>query len=367
MTKRIENEYLPDEVFPPGETLTEVLENAGMTQAGLAERSGLSQKHINEIIKGKAELSEETALKLERVLGISAGFWNRLESAYQEYLVRKRDAERLSQQLEWLSPFPLKEMQKWGFVPKCDSQIELAQVTLTFFGIASPEQYQRPTESSHVRFRRQTLYQTNVDAVAVWLRMSERIAEKIRCEPYSAEKLKETLPALRALTLLPPDEFQPKLIALSAQCGVAVAFVPELPGTCLYGAARWLTPTKALVAVSLRGKKDDLFWHTFFHEIGHIYLHGKRELFLDDDKGEGSEEEDEADRFAQNLLIPAPQYRLFTTTRKEFYAEEIERFAAKIGIAPGIVVGRLQHDRLMSWKFNNSLKKTLKWKEPTVK
>ncbi len=119
--------------------------------------------------------------------------------------------------------------------------------------------------------------------------------------------------------------------------------------------------------MSLRGKKDDLFWHTLFHEIGHIYLHGKRELFLDDDKGEGSEEEDEADRFAQNLLIPAPQYRLFTTARKEFYAEEIERFAAKIGIAPGIVVGRLQHDGLMSWKFNNSLKKTLKWKEPTVR
>jgi len=78
------NQYCPDEVSPPGETLLEVLEERGITQAELAERTGRPRKTINEIIKGKAAITPETALQLERVLGVAASFWNARETRFRD-------------------------------------------------------------------------------------------------------------------------------------------------------------------------------------------------------------------------------------------------------------------------------------------
>ena len=84
MTKRVQiNEYLPDVVATPGETLQEVLEDRGIPQVELADRMERPKKTINEIIKGKAALTPETALQLERALGVPATFWNNLERNYQ--------------------------------------------------------------------------------------------------------------------------------------------------------------------------------------------------------------------------------------------------------------------------------------------
>jgi len=86
MMRRKANEYKPDVVFPPGETLQETLEAMDMPRKELAERTGLTVKHINEIIKGRASISEATALRLEMVLGIDASFWRNLEQQYQTRL-----------------------------------------------------------------------------------------------------------------------------------------------------------------------------------------------------------------------------------------------------------------------------------------
>lgn len=55
-----------------------------MSQAVLAERTGRSKKTINEIIQGKAAITPDTALQLEKVLGVPASFWNNLERNYQK-------------------------------------------------------------------------------------------------------------------------------------------------------------------------------------------------------------------------------------------------------------------------------------------
>ena len=85
--------YEPDYAVPPGETLAEVLEDRGMSQAELARRTGMSAKHINSILKGSASITPDTALKLERVLNIPARIWNALEANYQGHLSRLGEAE----------------------------------------------------------------------------------------------------------------------------------------------------------------------------------------------------------------------------------------------------------------------------------
>lgn len=91
MGARSTNQYTPDFVSPPGETLKEILEERGISQAELAERLGHTPKMINEIIKGKAPILEETALRLENVLDVPARFWNNRERNYGEYLAKQED------------------------------------------------------------------------------------------------------------------------------------------------------------------------------------------------------------------------------------------------------------------------------------
>jgi hypothetical protein len=152
-----------------------------------------------------------------------------------------------------------------------------------------------------------------------------------------------------------------ELPRLCARVGVAVTIVADLPRTRVCGATRWLGSGKALIQLSLRYKTDDQFWFTFFHEAGHILLHGKRAVFLDEESYIDDPREDEASRFAANLLIPPANLRHLLEQREHgsFSAEMIVKFADEIGIAPGIVVGRLQHDALLPKAHMNKLKQRI--------
>jgi HTH-type transcriptional regulator/antitoxin HigA len=110
------------------------------------------------------------------------------------------------------------------------------------------------------------------------------------------------------------------------------------------------SPTRAVIALSDRYKRDDYFWFAFFHEAAHLLLHSKKETFVDD----GSDDdilEDEANKFARDFLIPPDQAARLATLRTD---ADVNRFAADIGVAPGIVVGRLQYDKL--WEYNRGQK-----------
>lgn len=127
------------------------------------------------------------------------------------------------------------------------------------------------------------------------------------------------------------------------------------PGTHLSGAARWLNPQKALIQLSLRHKSNDHFWFSFFHEAAHILKHAKKQVYLDDVKSGNTDLEEDADAFARNFLIPSKAYREFCQSGR-FTTTTVRSFAKRMGIAPGIVVGRLQHDRLIAFSSLNSLK-----------
>ncbi|NCC31000.1 MAG: addiction module antidote protein, HigA family [Chloroflexia bacterium] len=359
--------YQPDYVSPPGETLEELLDERGMSQAELAERTGRPKKTINEIVQGKTAITPETALQFERVLGTPASFWLTREQQYREFLACQHDDEQLGQQIAWLNEVPWREMVKRDWIEACDEPINQLRAVLRFFGIASPHQWAAVTAT----FRQSQAFVANEMAVATWLRQGERLAQAIACAPYDATRFRQALQAARTLTREEPAIGLQRLPALCAPAGVAVVIVPELPQTQLCGAARWLTPTKALIQLSLRYKRDDQFWFSFFHEAGHILLHGKREAYLDTDKREQTEHaeevnrfvakrEEEANRFAAHLLIPPEALKsLVAQHHPTFSAAVIERLAAELGIAPSIVVGRLQREQYVPYSHFNRLKRVL--------
>lgn len=340
--------YSPDEVSPPGETLRDLMEERNLSQAELSRRLGRPAQAINEIIAGKKEITEETALELERVLQVPAHFWLAREARYREYLARLRDMERRKDHVQWLDAFPIKALQDLGklspgrLTPAFKSQ--LVDEVLRFFGVASPDGWSAQYNSVQAAFRRaRPDKQTDNAAITAWLRMGEIAAEQVTTAAYSAEALTAALPAMRALTICDAEKIGFDLLKLTAQVGVVLVFVPALPGAHVSGVARWLNE-RPLIQLSLLGKWNDSFWFSFFHEVAHILKHPKRAVFLDDAASGAAvqtAEEQEANQFAAEVLVPAAHRAAIDILPLD--RSSVEAFAKRIGIHPGIVVGQLQH------------------------
>ncbi|MCC5661427.1 helix-turn-helix domain-containing protein [Nostoc sp. XA010] len=354
--------FTPDWVSPPGDTIADLLEERDWTQVQLAERLGYTTKHISQLINGKAPINEETALKLERVLGSTTAFWLSREAQYRAGLARIEEENRLKGWTSWLDELPVKELMNQGVIPKCHltakNKPALVKKLLQFFGVASPEDWQNYYVGMEVAFRRTRQEQSDIGAISAWLRLGEIEAEKRDCSKYSKPKFEKAVQEIRSLTVLPQEEFEPQIQQLCQEAGVVLVLVPSIKRSHVSGVARWLNPHKALIQLSLYGKTNDRFWFNFFHEAAHILLHDKENIFLDEwDSGESleSEPEHEANQWSREFLIP-PEYEGELTQLKS--KNDVIDFAERIGIHRAIVVGRLQHDNLIPLSWMNSFKES---------
>jgi HTH-type transcriptional regulator / antitoxin HigA len=340
--------YAPREVSPPGATLRDLMEERSLSQAELSRRLGRPSQAVNEIIAGKKEITEDTALELERVLQVPAHFWLAREARYREHLARLRAADAHKSSLPWLEQFPLKDLQDAGHLPAgrltAAFKSQLVEPLLKFFGVASPEGWEEHYSSVETQFRRaRPDKQTNTAAITAWLRVGEIQAARIETGSYDAAALERAVPAMRALSVRPAAEIGPGLHKLCAQAGVALVFVPALPGTHVSGVARRLGG-RPLIQLSLLGKWNDSFWFSLFHELAHVLKHPHRAIFLDDAASGDtvdSAEEGEANQFATDILIPRNRQAELHTLALD--KRSVEAFARQLGIHPGIVVGQLQH------------------------
>lgn len=347
-------------VSPPGDTIADVLAEHCMTQAQLADRMGFSRKHVNALVKGTSAIEPCTAIKLEAVLGGTAKFWLTREVRYREALARRERLEALKSDLPWLSTLPVADMVRFGWIRKWTSKIDLLAECLRFFGVASVDAWEASYGKTLASFRRATTVVAQVGAVAAWLRQGEKLATKVQCGTFDAAAWRKELVRLRVLTMESnPDVFVPKLTEGCARHGVAVVFVPPPKGCPAFGAARWLAPGKAVLQLSARGKSNDQLWFTFFHEAGHILLHRKTFVFLEGTEVTDKQLEEEANEFAANILIPHDiriRFRNGAVSK-----ESVLSFAQELGVAPGVVVGRLQKEGIVAWTHLNGLKDFYRW------
>jgi addiction module HigA family antidote len=358
MRKAARNQYDPDLVSPPGETLRETLDALGLSQAELADRMGRPKKTIKEIIKGKAALTPDTALQLERVLGISAGFWSKRDHHYREFLARMDERERLRRKVAWLDGLPVKDMAKLGWIKSKSDTVDQIKEILNFFGVATPERWKSLWFGPKVAFRRSAGYVNDPALLAGWLRKGELTARGMECGPYSEARFRQVLAKARSLTVENPQTYPRELVPACAAAGVALVFLPEPPRLSLSGATRWITNRKAVMQMSQRYVTDDQFWLTFFHEAGHLLLHGKRDVFLE---GNASlqDKEDEADGFAFDVLLPADKLERIAAEGTQG-KDGIRRLAASLDLAPGVLVGLLQHRGVLPHSQFNDLKRLFK-------
>jgi len=355
---KTEQELHSDLPVPPGEYLKEVIDELGMTKDELARRMGRPAPKLSAIFKGTKAITPDTAMQLEKVVGVPAHIWLGLESEYRLALARQAEEKQIAEETKLLTPFCYSELAKLGFVKKLSNRRDKVRELQRFFGVASLESVlDVPRYQPAFRIGKGGATSTKPRAVASWLRMGELIAQKIPCKPFDRAKLESSLDEIRAMTIMRPEEFQEKLTKLLAECGVALVIVPHFPGTKAHGATFWIGRDKAVLMLTIRGRWADIFWFSLFHELGHILLHNRRQTFIEDGNtpSDLEEQEKEADAFAADQLIPPADYERFVK-HGDFYPNSIARFASKLGIDAGIVVGRLQHDGLLPPNWGNKLR-----------
>jgi HTH-type transcriptional regulator/antitoxin HigA len=350
MSKKMFDEY----IIAPGETILEMLETNSMTQLDLAYKTGINKKTINEIVKGKAPITVATALKLEYVFDIKANFWCNLESSYREKLERKKDFESIINEEKYLNDIPYLEMskRKWDFIEPTNDSYERVINLRKFFAVASLE---FDTELKRkLAFRKSANKNFSFESLYCFLRYGEIQSNKEVYNKFDIDELKKASLEIRKLannSFL--SQFE-KIKKILLQCGVYLVYETNLPHTYINGVSYKITPDKAIIMISNKGKKDDILWFTFFHEIAHLIKHSKKEVFIDSDNDIKNDIEYEADEYSRNILIPDNEYDDFVKTTKKYTANAICDFARKNNILPGIVVGRLQKNGIIKWnQFNN--------------
>ena len=350
MSKRYElNEY----VIVPGDTILELLELNSMTQLDLSDKTGINKKTINEIIKGKAPITTTTALKLEYVFNIPASFWNNLESNYREVLERQKDFDSIIEDEKYLKNIPYNEMSKrnWDYIEITRSPFERVVNLRKFFSVAS---LGFNTELKRkLAFRKQDNDIFSYESLYCWLRYGEIQSNKIEYPKFDIIKLKESVEKIRGLTSYLFLDKIDEIKELLKECGVSLIFEPHLPNTYVNGVSYKITKDKAIIMISDRGKKDDILWFTLFHEIAHLIMHSKKEVFIDGDNELKSSIEKEADDFAKNTLISKNAYDDFIKNNI-INEKTIRKFSKDNNIIPGILVGRMQKEGIIGYnEFNN--------------
>jgi addiction module HigA family antidote len=352
--------FRPDYAIHPGMLLEQELEHRELSQADFARRIARTPKLVSEIISGKNPIEPETAIQFERVLGIGADVWLRMEADFRLYQARAAEKEELSTSEQWLSLFPVKDLVSWNLIRKSGTTAQRAHDLLALFGVASPAAFEQRYKNVQVFYRRSVRMQASRTSLLTWLRYGEVLASTNEVGTYDKAKFQKALLEIRSLTNEKIQDFGPKIEKLCGRSGVAFVLIPPLPKTCLSGAAYWSGGKTPVIQQSLRHKTNDHFWFTFFHEAAHILLHNPKALYADDESGKSNGVEKQANDYATEILVGNKELATFIA-KKPTNAEEVKQFASSRGIHPGIVVGMLQYHEVISWSQLNNLKAKFQW------
>lgn len=340
--------FLPDWVSSPGETILDFLNEQGLSPDDLAQEIDTTIESTYRLLRGEQPINSDLAMKLTEIVGGSSEFWLTREEQFRAGLNRLKNNE------EWANQFPVKEMADLGWVPTVKKPAQKIAACLRYFDVASVADWFQHYEGSHrpPAFRTSPTFSSDEGATLAWLRKGEIEASKITCEAWDQDQFFQALPQIRELTRKKrPEIFIPELKRICAKVGVALVIEPSPKGCRASGATRILSPEKANIMMSGRYLSDDHFWFTFFHEAGHLILHKE---FIENCEQSEAKQETEANQFSFDILIPKTHQSEFL--KLPVNTKAVMRFARKIGISPGIVVGQMQNHGHCPFNMLNRLK-----------
>ena len=335
-------------IATPGATIREQLNDRGMSQKEFAARMDMSEKHISKLINGEVQLTPETAVRLEMVLGVPARFWSNLEAIYREKIIKAEAENAMDADIELVKQFPYGEMARLGWIPAARDMKEKVVFLRKYFEVVELSLLGN-VQITRIACRRLVITEKSDLALMAWAQEAKIRARDIQTAPINIKGLISAMPELRKMTVLEPEEFCPRIEKCLADCGIALVFLPHLKGSFLQGAS-FMDGNKIVVGLTARGRDADKFWFSLFHELGHIVLG-----HVGQPDGTSKEDEKAADRWSGDTLIAEEAFEAFQRA-KDYSVRSVIRFAREQGIAPGIVVGRMQSEGMIEYSMLNELK-----------
>ena len=351
----------PDWVSPPGDTILSILEERELTIEQFARQIGRSASVAQRVLDGAESIDAELARRLANALGASEDFWTAREHDYRASLSSPESA-RISNLDDLLNRLPVADMQKFGWIEAVRSREEKIAACFSFFDVSSLAQWQGRYDNAfqNAAYKRSTAFTSCEVATTAWLRQGDVETQDDVVAAWSPENLKGQIHRFRKLTWYKnPALFVPKLKAFLADAGVKFAIVRAPKGCPISGAVRVLENGTPHIQLSFRYLSDDQFWFSLFHEIAHLLLHFEKMPILENSELTEDEYESEANEYASQIIVPI-QFRdellSLGGTR-----HPIITFAKKVGVAPGLIVGQLQHEGVIGYNQMQHLKRRFRW------
>jgi len=352
-----------DLIIHPGETLIELLETRNMKQKELAFRTGFSEKHISEIVNGKAVITSKFAASLENVFGVSAKFWLNLQANYDIELINYTETSTVTNnEINILSELKeiIKHLKNIGILEKNQCKEDDVIKLRKFLAVSSLTVI--PSLQFNAAFRTSTSTRVNPYVLFAWIRLCEVSTHDIVVSnTLDIGKLCNSITQIKHVMNSQPENIENELRSIFSECGVKFHIIKHFEGAPVQGFIEKAEPGHMMLCMTIRQAWADVFWFTLFHEIGHILNDDVRTRFVDYDFTE-TENEALADKFAQDALINPGVYSEFVESG-DFSLDAIRELSKKENVKPYIIIGRLQKEKHITYQTHSSEKTRYKWAE----
>ena len=328
-----------------GEILKGILAERGWTQIDLAEVMGQPHTTVHSLLNGRKVLDAEIALALGAALGPSAEYWLDIDSRYR-LANAKVKVSNVERRAKIFNKAPVTEMVRRGWIVGSKDLSVLEDNLLRFFNINSLDETPQPIPHAA---RKSTEYTSVTPSQMAWLFRARHLSQSVAARPFTTHRFAQSLAGLKTFLENPLDIR--RVPSVLAEGGVRMLVVQPLAKSKIDGASFWLDTKSPVIVLSMRYDRIDYFWHTLWHELGHI--HNRDNFALDQDMLPAEKAQDEkcrpeselmADSFAVQNLVPQDRLDDFIVRVSPLFSRNrVVGFSKLRGVHPGIVVGQLQH------------------------
>jgi HTH-type transcriptional regulator/antitoxin HigA len=352
-----------DLVIHPGETIADVLDERGISQAELAARTGFTPAFISSVISGKKDISAKLAMALEYALDIPKSFWLNLQANYDAELLDLNEAESVTDEERQIRD-ELKEVV--SFLRKKGKMPERESVENSIISLRKALQVSSLSNLSQVAavgaFRLSKKTKINPYILGAWIRCCQmKEDDQIVTTQFDISNVENLIQRLKDIMLGDPHGIQRGLAETLAEFGINFHLVHNFRGAPVQGFISRRDKAQYHLYLTLRGSYADIFWFSLFHEIGHIAngdINGKAVNFVDD--GTDEDKEKRADKFASEHIIRETDFDRFIQ-QGDFSINAIRTFAQENKVRPYMVIGRLQKQKIIGYNQFTTYKSRYKW------
>ena len=325
--------------------MKDYLEYNKISQTEFALRMGVTQKHINDIIRGRQKITLEVAASIERLTGISSSFIISVENVryIEEELIKEYGSvENINKMLK--EDYCLNELKrkKWINFKDETNPIQLSIDILDFLKVRN--------FVAHNNLKNYVLFKKtgeDYNKLALWIARCDELSSKQIVNEYDNSKFNELIQKLCEYSYTANYEIY-KICKILNSYGIIFVTEKALSGTKVRGYFKIKAKTPAIYITSNYSGKDS-FYFELFHELGHCksdYNMAQNKTIIDGDE----EREKRADQFALEVMISNV---VLSEILKNISEDTLLEISKKYRIPMSFIVGRLAKNNFI--KYNSIL------------